>query len=166
MRNEWRTLTGNCFAARSIFQHELPIDPSLMTKWRNCLESAGLEELLEETVHAGLKTKVLKRPSLQSLNVDTTVQEKAVSFPTDARLYHRLRYKLVREAKACGVELRQSCTRKSKQSLVMQSRYTHARQMKRSRKEVKKLKTFLGRVTRDIERQISGNRELNEHSSS
>ena len=79
-----------------------------------------------------------------------------MSFPTDAKLYRNLRIKLVREAKACGIELRQSYTRKSKQSLVMQSRHTHARQMKRSRKEVRKLRTYLGRVTRDIEHKISG----------
>lgn len=148
------------FCGEEFFQHEMPIDPSSMTRWRKRLKSAGLEELLAETIRSGLKTKVLKRTSLHRLNVDTTVQEKAVSFPTDSKLYHRLRIKLVNEAKACGVELRQSYTRKSKQSLVMQSRYAHARQMKRSRKEVKKLKTYLGRVTRDIERKISGNAEL------
>ena len=148
------------FCGEEYFRHELPIDPSLMTKWRNRLKSEGLETLLSETVSAGLKTKVLKRTSLNRLNVDTTVQEKAVSFPTDAKLYHRLRLKLVRSARACGVELRQSYTRKSKQSLIMQSRYAHARQMKRSRREVRKLKTYLGRVVRDIERKVAGNAGL------
>jgi len=75
-------------------------------------------------------------------------------------LYHRIRLKLVDEAKARNVELRQPYTRKSKQSLIMQGRYAHARQMKRSRKEIRKLKTYLGRVTRDIERKISGNEDL------
>ena len=148
------------FCGEEYFQHELPIDPSSMTRWRNRLKSEGLEKLLEQTIVSGLKAKVLKRTSLQRLNVDTTVQEKAVSFPTDAKLYHNLRIKLVREAKVQGIELRQTYTRKSKQSLVMQSRYAHARQMKRSRKEVRKLKTYLGRVTRDIERKVSGKTEL------
>ena len=66
----------------------------------------------------------------------------------------------MKEAKACGIELRQSYTRKSKQSLVMQSRYAHARQMKPSRKEIRKLKTCMGRVVRDVERKVSGNVEL------
>jgi len=148
------------FCGEEYFQHELPIDPSLMTKWRNRLKSAGLEKLLEQTIVAGLKTRVVKRTSLHRINVDTTVQEKAISFPTDAKLYHRLRMKLVREAKASGIELRQSYTRKSKQSLIMQGRYAHARQMKRSRKEIRKLKTYLGRVTRDIERKVSGSLDL------
>ena len=148
------------FCGEEYFQHEFPIDPSSMTRWRNRLKSEGLETLLAETIRAGLKTTVLRRTSLSRLNVDTTVQEKAITFPTDSKLYHNLRIKLVNEAKACSIELRQSYTRKSKQSLVMQSRYAHARQMKRSRKEVKKLKTYLGRVTRDIERKISGDTKL------
>jgi len=148
------------FCGEEYFQHELPIDASSMTRWRNRVKSAGLEKLLEQTIVAGLKTKVVKRTSLHRINVDTTVQEKAISFPTDAKLYHRIRLKLVDEAKACNVELRQSYTRKSRQSLIMQGRYAHARQMKRSRKEIRRLKTYLGRVTRDIERKISGEVDL------
>lgn len=148
------------FCGEEFFRHEFPIDPSSMTRWRKRVESAGLETLLAETIAAGLKTKVLTQTSLNRLNVDTTVQEKAITFPTDAKLYHRLRVKLVGDAKACGVKLRQPYTRKSKQALVMQSRYRHARQMKRARKSLKQLKVYLGRVTRDIERKISGNTDL------
>jgi IS5 family transposase len=86
------------FCSEEYFQHDFPIDANLMTKWCNRLKSKGLEELLAETVCSGLKTKVLKRTNLQRLNVDTTVQEKAVSFPTDSKLYHRMRLKLVAEA--------------------------------------------------------------------
>jgi len=151
------------FCGEETFQHELPIDPSSMTRWRNRLKSEGLEALLFETIHAGLKTKVLKRTSLQRLNVDTTVQEKAVTFPTDSKLYHRMREKLVKEANVCEVELRQSYKRLSKKSLIMQGRYRHARQGKRANKQVRKLKTYLGCVTRDIKRKIEGSPNLQEH---
>lgn len=151
------------FCGHAHFEHGFPIDPSLMTKWRHRVESSGLEKLLEETIRTGLKTNVLKKKSFRKLNVDTTVQEKAVSFPTDAKLYHRMREKLVALARESGIELRQSYVSKSKQSLVMQGRYAHARQMKRAKKEIKKLKTFLGRVTRDIERKILGDIELKKH---
>jgi IS5 family transposase len=144
------------------FEYEFPIDPSLMTKWRNRIKSKGLEKLLAETIKTGLKTNVLKKKSLRKINVDTTVQEKAISFPTDAKLYHRMRERLVDMAHEAGVELRQSYRRKSKQALLMQSRYAHARQMKRAKREVRRLKTWLGRVVRDIERKISGNGELQE----
>jgi len=113
-------------------------------------------------IRTGLKTKVLKKKSFRKISVDTTVQEKAITFPTDAKLYHRMREKLVDEAGKSNIELRQSYRRKSKQSLVMQGRYSHARQMKRAKKEVKKVKTYLGRVVRDIERKISGNSGLKE----
>ena len=151
----WQHLCGEEY-----FQHEFPIDPSSMTRWRNRLKSEGLETLLSETVRAGLKTKVLKRTSLQRLNVDTTVQEKAISFPTDAKLYHRMREQLVNKAKVHGIELRQSFSRLSKNALFMQGRYRHARQGKRANKQVRKLKTCLGRVLLDIERKVSDNSEL------
>lgn len=151
----WQYFCGNEY-----FEHELPIDPSLMTKWRNRLKSSGMEKLLEVTIKTGLASGVLKRCSLRKINVDTTVQEKAIQYPTDARLYHKMRELLVNKAKDAGIELRQSYSRKSKRALLMQSRYSHARQMRRARKEQKKLKTYLGRVTRDIERKISADELL------
>ena len=86
--------------------------------------------------------------------------EKAISYPTDAKLHHRMREKLVKAVKEFNIELRQNYKRKSKQSLLMQGRYRQARQMKRSKKEVRKLKTYLGRVVRDLERKINGDQEL------
>lgn len=63
------------FCGEEYFQHQFPIDPSLMTKWRDRVKSAGLEKLLEATIETGFKTRVLKESSLQRVNVDTTVQE-------------------------------------------------------------------------------------------
>ena len=68
----------------------MPIDPSLMTKWRKQYKSGGMEKLLAETIQTGLQTQALKKSSFARLNVDTTVQEKAVTFPTDAKLYNRI----------------------------------------------------------------------------
>jgi IS5 family transposase len=98
----------------------------------------------------------LKRVHLRKVNVDTTVQEKAITYPTDAKLYHRMREKLVKEANALGLELRQTYTRKSQRSFLMQHRYRHARPMNRSRKELRKLKTYFGRVLRDLDRKTQG----------
>jgi IS5 family transposase len=142
------------FCGCTYFEHELPIDPSLMTKWRKKIKAEGMEKLLEVTIKTGLKSGTLKKTELKKLAVDTTVQEKAITFPTDAKLYHRMREKLVNKAKDCGIELRQSYVRKAKRALVMHCRYAHARQYKRARKQLRKLKTYLGRVTRDIERKL------------
>ncbi len=83
-----------------------------------------------------------------------TLQEKAIAFPTDARLYEKMRIKLVWAAKERGVRLRQSYVRKGPEALLKQHRYRHARQHKRANKMLKKLKTYLGRVVRDIRRKV------------
>jgi IS5 family transposase len=105
------------FCGEQYFQHELPIDAGLMTKWRNRVKSQGLEKLLEVTIKASLKTGALKARQMDRVVVDTIVQEKAITSPTDAKLYHRMRGKLARKAQELGIVLRQSYTRKGKQAL-------------------------------------------------
>lgn len=146
----WQFLSGMKF-----FEHTLPIDPSSMTRWRKRVGKDGAEELLKETVRAGLKTKAIKATQLKKVNIDTTVQEKNIRFPTDGRLYDRARETLVRLAKKQNVRLRQNYKRVGKKMLLKAGRYAHARQMKRATKCTKKLKTYLGRVVRDIERKCS-----------
>ena len=143
----WQHLSGMKY-----FEHEAPIDPSSMTNWRKRIGKAGAEELLKETISTGLKVKAVKPSQLKRVNVDTTVQEKEVRFPTDARLYDRARERLVAAAKQRGISLRQNYNRNSKKLILKQSRYTHAKQMKRAGRCTSKLKTYLGRVIRDIER--------------
>ena len=140
------------FSGMKWFEHELPIDPSSMTRWRKRIGEAGAEELLKETIKAGLKLKAVKAFQLKRVNIDTTVQEKEIRFPTDARLYDRARQRLVDFAKERGIKLRQNYNRMSKQMLYWQSRYSHARQMKRAKACTRKLRNYLGRVLRDIER--------------
>jgi IS5 family transposase len=140
------------FSGMKWFEHDVPIDPSSMTRWRKRIGEAGAEGLLRETLEAGLKIKAVKPHQLKRVNVDTTVQEKEIRFPTDARLYDRARQRLVAASKDRGIALRQNYNRKSKHVLHMQSRYAHAQQMQRARRCTRKLKTYLGRVIRDIER--------------
>jgi IS5 family transposase len=142
------------FCGEETFRHELPIHPTSMTKWRNRLKAKGLETLLEETIRAGLKMKVVSPRAMQTVVVDTTVQEKAVAFPTDARLYHKARLSLVRMASRFGIPLRQSYLRKGKHALIGTQRYAAAGQYKRAKKPLKQLKTYLGRVIRDLERKL------------
>jgi IS5 family transposase len=140
------------FSGMKWFEHKLPINPSSMTRWRQRIGESGAEQLLKETIEAGLKLKAVKPSQLKRVNIDTTVQEKEIRFPTDSRLYDRARQKLVKAAKSRNIGLRQNYNRKSKQLLCQQSRYSHARQMKRANACTRKLRTYLGRVIRDIER--------------
>ena len=85
------------FSGMKYFEHEFPIHPTSMTRWRKRIGESGAEELLKETIEAGLKLKAVKKTQLKRINIDTTVQEKDIRFPTDARLYDRVRELLVRD---------------------------------------------------------------------
>jgi IS5 family transposase len=94
--------------------------------------------------------------------VDTTVQEKAITFPTDAKLMHRARERLVRLAQKHGLPLRQSYARVGKRALIQHQRYAHAKQFKRANKALRRLRTMLGRVIRDITRKLASRSDLAE----
>ena len=143
----WQFFCGLCY-----MQHELPIDPSSLSRWRKRVGAERLEKLLEATIHTALAMKAVRPQEFQKVNVDTTVQEKAIAFPTDARLYHKMRVALVRRAQSLGIRLRQNYRFKGKKLLAKQGRCAHAQQMKRAAKMTRQLKTILGRVLRDIER--------------
>ena len=145
----WQVLSG-----MKHFEHRRPIDPSSMTHWRKRVGAAGAEAMLKETIEAGLVLKAIKPSQLARVNVDTTVQEKHVRFPTDARLYNRARARLVKAAERRGIKLCQNYRRVGKRLLLQVNRYMHARQPKRAGRCRKKLRTILGRVIRDIDRKF------------
>lgn len=142
------------FCGLEFFEHEVPFDRSSMTRWRQRLGAEKMEKLLTETFRVALRAKYVEVAELKKIVVDTTVQEKAVAFPTDSRLYYKAVQALGKVAKKAGIKLRQSFVRISKQKLFKQSRYSHAKQMKKARACQKKLQTFLGRLIRDIQRKI------------
>jgi IS5 family transposase len=140
------------FCGLEYFSHNLPLDPSSMTRWRKRLSKNDSEALLKETIQTALRMDVMKPKEVARVNIDTTVQEKAVSYPTDARNYNKGRKLLVKIAKKRGIELRQSYARVGEEAHRQQARYAHARQMKRAAKATKRLRNYLGRVLREIER--------------
>jgi len=151
------------FCGFDYFQYELPIDRASMTRWRERIGPGGMEVLLKATIEAGLDGGVVAPKDLERVTVDTTVQPKAVAHPSDARLYHRGREILVRLAAKHGLGLRQSYARLGKRALRKAGAYLHARQNNRAKREIKRLKTFLGRVSRDIRRKLAGNQALAPH---
>lgn len=150
------------FCGEVIFQHECPFDRSSLTRWRQRLGEDELAALLQESLAIAHRTGALKPKDLERVAVDTTVQEKAIAHPTDARLTHRAIEKLVKLAEREGIKLRQSYSRVAKRAAIMVGRYTHAHQFKRARRALKFLRTRLGRIIRDIRRKIAGNPALEE----
>ena len=72
-------------------QHNAPIYPSSLSRWRNRVGAERFELLLKVVIETALKMKALKPGDLKKINVDTTVQQKAIAFPTDSRLYLKMR---------------------------------------------------------------------------
>lgn len=140
------------FCGEKYFQHRLPVEPPSLSIFRKRIGEKGEERLLQETIKLGLKTGTVTKDDIKKINIDTTVQEKAIKFPTDTQLCHKAREELVKSARHYGVDLRQTYVRKSKHALFLANRYMAARQMRKGRAMIKKVRNYLGRVMRDIER--------------
>jgi transposase, IS5 family len=129
------------------------------TRWRQRLGEEQIAALLQESLSVAHRSGAIETKDLERVVVETTVQEKAIAHPTDARLIHRAIEKLVDLAKRKGVKLRQlSAPGQARRHMV--GRYSHAHQFKRAWRELKFLRTRLGRVIRDIRRQIEADPAL------
>ena len=96
------------FSGKQYFEHRLPCDSSLISRFRKDLGEAGVEELLKTTIETAVAISAVKKTDLQRVIVDTTVSEKAIAHPTDSRLLDVARRKLVRLAQLSGIALKQT----------------------------------------------------------
>lgn len=142
------------FCGETYLQTELPIDPSSLTRWRKRIGEEGVETLLMASIDAARRGGVIKKTSVQQVIVDTTVMPKAIAHPTDSRLLDRSRQHLVKAAKDNGLKLRQNYNRVAPRLAAQIGRYAHAKQFKRMRKAVRTLRTRVGRVHREVQRQL------------
>lgn len=114
------------FRGEEVFRHTLPFDRSSLTRWRQRMGEEKLGALLQESLHAATRTGAAKPADFTSVVLDTTVQPKAIAFPTDAKLLHRTGAHLVRLAQRHGVRVRQSYLRVGKAALIRHQRYAPA----------------------------------------
>jgi len=149
------------FTGAAFFEHRFPHERSGLSHWRKRI-GGRLDVLLQESLRVAHATGALKARDLARLSVDTTVQPKNVTFPTDAKLMHKAIVMLGRLAKTHDVPLRQSYVRVAKRATLMAGRYAHAKQFKRHNRELRFLRTRLGRLIRDIRRKVDGDERLEE----
>jgi transposase, IS5 family len=147
------------FTGEEFFQHAFAHERSDLSHWRKRL-GAKLELLLAESLRVAHASGALRSQDLARVTVDTTVQPKNVTFPTDAKLLHAAIKGLNRLARKHGVRLRQSYLRVAKRAAMMAGRYAHAKQFNRHRRQLRILRTRLGRLVRDIRRKIAGQTDL------
>ena len=114
----------------------------------------GVEELLKATLDTAIKTKAVRPTEFERIIVDTTVQEKAIAHPVDSRLLEIARAKVVQAAKRVGISLKQTFVKEGKELRRKAGGYAHAKQFKRLRRAVKRQRTILGVVLREVKRKL------------
>lgn len=142
------------FCGEEFFQHELPIHPSQMTRWRKRIGEAGVERLLGLTIDAGKRSRTVAERSFEKVIVDTTVQPKAIQHPTDARLYRKVHAAMLRIAEKEVLDLRQSYRKLMEWGFRKYGGHMKTKRLKHAAKVLRSLRTMAGRIMRDVERKM------------
>lgn len=142
------------FCGETHFQHALPFDRSSMTRWRKRIGAERLELLLAETLAAAQRAGAAEPKHFQRVTIDSTVQPKAVTHPTDSKLIHRGVEILGRLARRHGIVLRQSYARISTRARREVAKLIHRGRHREAERVVRRMRTWLGRLARDVARKI------------
>ena len=149
------------FSGQTYYTPKLPCDATQVGRFRTAIGEAGVEELLKSTIDTAVATKAIRPVEFERIIVDSTVQEKAIAHPVDSRLLEIARAKLVHAAKFAGIRLKQTFVKEGKELRRKAGGYAHAKQFRRLRKTVKRQRTILGSVLREIQRKLgSANTEF------
>jgi IS5 family transposase len=143
------------FSGCAYYEDRPPCDATTLVKFRQLLGEEGVEELLAQTLNVAVDLKLIKPQELTRVIVDSTVQHKSIAHPTDSRLLEPARTKLVEAAKGAGIDLKQTFAKEGKELNRKAGRYAHARQFKRMKRAIKRQRTIVTRLQREIERKAS-----------
>ena len=142
------------FSGREYYEPRPPCDASQVVRFRRAIGEDGLEQLLKATIECAVEIKAIKPAELERVIVDTTVQEKAIAHPVDSRLLEIARHKVVSAARRAGIGLKQTYAREGKELRRKAGGYAHAKQFKRLARTVKRQRTILGVVMREVQRKL------------
>jgi IS5 family transposase len=140
------------FSGMAYYEHRLPCDPTQIGRFRTAVGEQGLEQLLKATIDAAVSIQAVRPEELERVIVDTTVQEKAIAHPVDSRLLEIARHKVVSAARRAGIALKQTYAKQGKALRRQAGGYAHAKQFKRLRRVLKRQRTILGVVMREVQR--------------
>ena len=147
------------FSGMDYYEPRLPCDATQIGRFRRILGEDGLEQLLKFTIETAVELKAIKPGELQRVIVDTTVMEKAIAHPVDSRLLEIARHKVVSAAKRAGIALKQTFAKEGKELRRKAGGYAHAKQFRRLKKTVKRQRTILGVVMREVQRKLDADRQ-------
>lgn len=142
------------FSGMDYYEHRLPCDATQIGRFRKALGEDGLELLLKATIDTAVAIEAVKPQDLERVIVDTTVQEKAIAHPVDSRLLEIARHKVVSAAKRAGIQLKQTFAKEGKSLRWKAGGYAHAKQFRRLQRVLKRQRTILGIVIREVQRKM------------
>ena len=145
------------FSGQTYYEPRLPCDATQVGRFRGAIGEAGVEELLKATLDCAVRSKAVKPNEFERIIVDSTVMEKAIAHPVDSRLLEIARNKVVLAAGLAGIRLKQTYAKEGKELRRKAGGYAHAKQFKRLRRVVKRQRTLLGIVLREIRRKLATN---------
>lgn len=146
----------NCYyqylSGEQHFQSHLPCVPTELIAFRKRIGEAGMELILKESIRINKSDDNYTAGAVVS--VDTTVQEKNITYPTDDKLYKKIIKKCWTIADKESIDLRQSYTRSVKKLSCLQRFKTRKNGSKQARKANKKIQIIAGRLVREIARKL------------
>lgn len=142
------------FSGMDYYEPRLPCDATQIGRFRRVIGEAGVEQLLKTTIETALAIKAVKKSEFERVIVDSTVQEKAIAHPTDSRLLEVARDKIARLARRAGLQLKQTHEREGKQLRRRAGGYAHAKQFKRLKRVLRRQRTVLGSLLREVRRKM------------
>lgn len=143
------------FSGQTYYEPKLPCDATQVRRFRTTIGEAGVEELLKATIDTAVSTKAIRPAEFERIIVDSTVQEKAIAHPVDSRLLEIARGKVVQAAKFAGIALKQTFVKEGRELRRKAGGYARAKQFRRLRRTVKRQRTILGIVLREINRKLT-----------
>lgn len=142
------------FCGEKLFQYELPMDRTSISKWRKRVDVEKLEKILQESLSVAHMTGALDAKDVHKIAVDTTVQEKAVDWPSQIKLLLDGILDLGRSAKKAGLKLKQNYRFIAKSLAAKASGYAHARQMNRLKTATKQMRRLMFKLRARIENAV------------
>jgi transposase, IS5 family len=139
------------FSGLEYYEPRMPCDATQIGRFRRAIGEAGMQSILKATIDAAIQSKAIKPAEFERIIVDSTVQEKAIAFPIDSRLLEIARHKVVSHAKRCGIALRQTFAKEGKALRRKAGGYAHAKQFKRLARAIKRQRTILGKLMREVQ---------------
>jgi len=136
------------FCGETYFQYDKPYDTSEFVHFRKRIGENGAQKILKFSISLFNSKEVHEKEVL----IDTTVQEKNITFPTDSKLHKRIIENCRKIAEKENIKLRQSYKKIVKQLMIDQRFREHPKRRKAANAAARKLKTIAGRLVREVER--------------